>query len=893
MTRALVRLAVGALAVGVTAWLVPASVHIVSWPASGPVRVAMLAPLKILAVAGTAAILVAVAVWAWARRDQATLARAEGVAGALSILWLWVVPYLPWLPDRAPLLLVFAGPLRWVIAAVAVGRAVWIARGRPTLYVLASPRLVRIGILIGSFVLYAALGLRSATTVGFGGDEPHYLVITHSLLVDHDLDIANNHAQRDYRAFYPGDLRPDYLRRGVRGEIYSIHAPGLPVLLLPAYAVAGARGAVLTIAAMAAATALAVFDAALLVAGVPAAVVTSLAVCLAVPFMPHSWLIYPEMPGALIIAWAIVWLCAPLPSHRSAWVARGAALAVLPWLHTKFVVLLVMLAASLLWRLRSRLVDSVALLAPIAVSGAAWLFAFYRMYGKLDPEAPYGSYTDTHVLLENIPRGVLGLFFDQKFGLIVYAPVYLFAIAGAWLMLRDRDRRLLALELLSAAAIFVASTTRLYMWWGGASAPARFLVPTLPMLAPLIAVAAARSRSAISLVALRTLAAAGVAIAAFGLVSPRRLFSTPHGYSSLLGAIQNSAPLVQSLPTFTEENWHTPLGLLGLWVVAGGIMCVAVALLSRRKAMQPFAAVVCGAAGLVVGPAVVLGGRVVQPPARMAVAQAGAMAVADAYDPGRVRGFDYARGRRLTDSELLALAMIVAERAVPAAATPRPLDGPFLLPPGRYEARVWMDAQFAREGDAVVAVGPGIGIARTPLAQNPTEMTFELPIAAGVSVGVGTDALARGLRRVEIVPASLVPRGRRRYPDVHDTGPVEGRRQAFAAYVDGRTRPEGPTFWTRGTTPSLVVVATAGATMMRLTLRAGPEGSRVGVDVGGDSRTVDLGRDEIQTIEFPLRAGEDLMPVRVVSSTAFRPADVDPHSADTRLLGCQARLELR
>ena len=71
-----------------------------------------------------------------------------------------------------------------------------------------------------------------------GGDEPHYLVITQSLLRDHDLRIANNHADPDYVAAF-GVLKPDKIRNGRNGEVYSIHAPGLPVLVLPAFALFG------------------------------------------------------------------------------------------------------------------------------------------------------------------------------------------------------------------------------------------------------------------------------------------------------------------------------------------------------------------------------------------------------------------------------------------------------------------------------------------------------------------------------------------------------------------------------------------------------------------------------------------------------------------------------
>ena len=114
-------------------------------------------------------------------------------------------------------------------------------------------------VFVVSLAIYLFLGMRSLRAIGIGGDEPHYLVITQSLLADRDLKIENNHRQRDYRAFYGGDIRPDFIQRGIDGEIYSIHAPGLPVILLPAYAVGGVRGAIAMLCVLAALGAVAIF----------------------------------------------------------------------------------------------------------------------------------------------------------------------------------------------------------------------------------------------------------------------------------------------------------------------------------------------------------------------------------------------------------------------------------------------------------------------------------------------------------------------------------------------------------------------------------------------------------------------------------------------------------
>ena len=93
----------------------------------------------------------------------------------------------------------------------------------------------------------------------------------------------------------------------------------------------------------------------------------------------------------------------------------------LPWLHTKFVVLLAAAVVALTVRLWKRWPSLIGLMVPIAASVSAWLAFFHVIYGTFDPQAPYGpSLTD--VSLSNIPRSLVGLLVDQKFGLLRVRP---------------------------------------------------------------------------------------------------------------------------------------------------------------------------------------------------------------------------------------------------------------------------------------------------------------------------------------------------------------------------------------------------------------------------------------------------------------------------------------
>src|SRR5947209_12285201 len=67
------------------------------------------------------------------------------------------------------------------------------------------------------------------------GDEPHYLVISQTLLTYHSLDVMLDYKHGDYRSFYPIYLSP-HVAPNEQRQLLPIHGIGGPVLwLLPYY----------------------------------------------------------------------------------------------------------------------------------------------------------------------------------------------------------------------------------------------------------------------------------------------------------------------------------------------------------------------------------------------------------------------------------------------------------------------------------------------------------------------------------------------------------------------------------------------------------------------------------------------------------------------------------
>src|SRR6266568_529603 len=78
------------------------------------------------------------------------------------------------------------------------------------------------------------------------GDEPHFLIISQTLLKYHSLNVMLDYQHGDYRAFYPINIGP-HVSRNVNGQLLPLHSIGAPILWLIPYFFLGRLGAVLFI----------------------------------------------------------------------------------------------------------------------------------------------------------------------------------------------------------------------------------------------------------------------------------------------------------------------------------------------------------------------------------------------------------------------------------------------------------------------------------------------------------------------------------------------------------------------------------------------------------------------------------------------------------------------
>ena len=436
------------------------------------------------------------------------------------------------------------------------------------------------------FGVYAAtLGLDAFGGSDYGGDEPHYLLAAESLVEDGDLDVLDEYAARQYADFYPYAL--DRHGRETEGRLNEPHGAGFPLFIAPAYALAGAEGVELLLAAVAALALALAYRLALRVTPDPWALGAALAVGLSPPLLAYGTAVYPELTAAAALTGAAL-LALRLDdriSRRDAF-ACFLLLGTLPWLGTKFApagVVIGAFAVRAIWRARRRTL-AIGAVELSLFSVAVYVAINEAVYGGPTPYAADvagESATDASFPGGYLDRAyrLVALFVDREYGLLRWAPVFALVFAGLWwLWCSSRDRLTRAVpgvRTIEVAAGLCAAALGAQLLVAALGAPTMFgfwfpprhLLAGLPLAVPLVASG------------LRHLPRVGAALAAITVAGSAWLYADVRWGEGSFVADRPDAPfgpLTDLLPLFGPD------GGWAYWLA--GAIGVAVAVFVLREA---------------------------------------------------------------------------------------------------------------------------------------------------------------------------------------------------------------------------------------------------------------------------------------------------------------------
>ncbi len=325
------------------------------------------------------------------------------------------------------------------------------------------------------------------------GDEPHYLLMTHSIVYDGDLNLFNQYQEKIHQSFGLQELEPKLSDNQSPGKIYSRGLGAtFPALLAPSYMMGGLQGSQFFMVICSAFMITQLYI--LLMRSVSNSRLVLAAVLLIAstnPVLTYSSLIYPDIPAALCIVVGLrILQIQPLSRNgRSVptWIFMLSA--ILIFLKFRYFVPVILLMTPVIHREFRKIRNAMVLIIALATLAGAYIAAdrwllegdlFSNRFGGFEK---IRSFFPTFDSLQVFP----GLLLDQESGFLFHAPVYLLFFAGLAIYRGRRD----SLYWFSVLGIPFTAVSLLghFAWHCLPTPPLRYMLPVLPPLALFIATA--------------------------------------------------------------------------------------------------------------------------------------------------------------------------------------------------------------------------------------------------------------------------------------------------------------------------------------------------------------------------------------------------------------------
>ncbi len=317
----------------------------------------------------------------------------------------------------------------------------------------------------------------------FSGDEPWYLMTTHSIYQDQDINVANNYDQEDYFHFYPKTLYPKitlgkYGRYGKKGTdwIFPINQPGISVLILPFYALSQLFKEKVLIFIIKGSLAIwaALFGVQLFLLANDLWKKERLSLVLwflfsfSAPVLFYAFHLYPEVPIALLSVYLFRKIRAKEPYSTRQYLFFGFVLSLFIWFGLKYNMIfwpMLLVSGYLILREQKAGKKIIGFLAFPALSLVLFYLYIHALYGTYNPISLYeGVLTPEKIAafkqtLLKIPLMLridtfFDYFLDQRDGLLLYSPLYFFSFLGIVETFRKAKKELVILLFFSVPFIF-------------------------------------------------------------------------------------------------------------------------------------------------------------------------------------------------------------------------------------------------------------------------------------------------------------------------------------------------------------------------------------------------------------------------------------------------------
>lgn len=314
------------------------------------------------------------------------------------------------------------------------------------------------------------------SSVPFIGDEPHYMILSESLIEDFDLEI-NNQSRTNKPSLLFGDFRNHGISKN--GIEYSIHYPFLALFISPAFA--NQQGTIKPVPVLAAKVLITIAFSgffALMLTIVLSEIRSKfesliiVSTIFGMPYIAYSSQIFPEVLISILLFVSFYSLYENKFGRFKTYIP--AVLVIFPFLHIKFLAISIILILYWVYIFRN---EKTKLIFGTIVYGLGIIgFIFYNQYifGSIS------SYQSRDFLLSDLIGRYTGYLFDADRGLFSLNPLLLFSLIEFTRLFRKNFIR----SIFPLALIFAGHLPNLFhtVFWLGSCPVGRYWIAVYPLI---------------------------------------------------------------------------------------------------------------------------------------------------------------------------------------------------------------------------------------------------------------------------------------------------------------------------------------------------------------------------------------------------------------------------
>ena len=422
------------------------------------------------------------------------------------------------------------------------------------------------------------------------GDEPHFLVISQTLLKYHSLNVMLDYQHGDYHLFYPIAIAP-HVAYSASGQLLPLHSIGAPILWLIPYYFLGRLGAVFFISCVSVLTIVNIYKFLLIMrVSQKYSFMVSFAYAVASPLYIYSHLTFIEPIGAFICIYVVRKIFQD-EIKVSDLVISSVLLGILPWVHIRFAFFEIVLFFALLYKIYAQnkgkdMKYYLYYILPVTILFILFEIYNYKVWGSLNPTI--NEVNDIHGGSKPFVvapfNGILGVFFDQEYGLFVNFPIFILLLPGVVLATR---RKFLSYNLLmlTLSIPYILLVTSFKAWSGGWGPPARFILVLLPLYSFYLAYILEQINNILSSVIFGIAVLYGIIYNILSIMPILRSFNSGTGRSRTLEQVRLfNHNVTDFLPSLFLPN---QTGLFLIWIGLCVFLSLIIIGVSGRRSIHP------------------------------------------------------------------------------------------------------------------------------------------------------------------------------------------------------------------------------------------------------------------------------------------------------------------